>query len=142
MFVVRFIAEGDALQEVSLELASTWRAEFEGASPKLRASLNAWLKNYLAKKPAPIPFSLTGTPFQTSVWNALMAMPFGSTCSYSELAAKLGAPRAARAVGNACGQNRFLLLVPCHRVLHADGGIGGFACSLEIKKRLLEFERE
>lgn len=71
----------------------------------------------------------------------MQKIPFGSTMSYQEVAQAAGSPRAARAVGGACNRNPFPLLVPCHRVIQANGKIGGFALDLEIKRRLLEFEQ-
>jgi methylated-DNA-[protein]-cysteine S-methyltransferase len=81
-----------------------------------------------------------GTPFQQRVWAALAAIPYGQTVSYGELAARLGAPRSARAVGRACGANPVCLLVPCHRVVGADGSLTGFAFGARLKARLLARE--
>ena len=81
-----------------------------------------------------------GTEFQQEVWNALRAIPFGSTMSYGGLAAQLGRPQASRAVGRANATNPICLLVPCHRVIGADGSLTGFAFGEELKRRLLEHE--
>lgn len=83
---------------------------------------------------------LRGTPFQKRVWQALLSVPRGSTCSYSELARRAGYPGAARAVGSACGRNPVGLIVPCHRILRADGGLGGYGWGLEVKRRVLRSE--
>ncbi len=85
---------------------------------------------------------LNGTEFRVKVWEELAKIPFGSTISYSELAALAGNPGAARAVGSAMANNPIPILVPCHRVLHADGGLGGFGGGLDVKKWLLNFEWE
>lgn len=77
--------------------------------------------------------------FRQRVWNAIRQIPFGQTVTYQELAAKIGHPGAARAVGGACGANRLLLAVPCHRVV-ASRGLGGFALGLEWKRKLLALE--
>jgi O-6-methylguanine DNA methyltransferase len=82
----------------------------------------------------------TGTPFQRKVWAALRQIPAGQTESYGRLAAALGAPKAARAVGSACGANPVPLLIPCHRVVPAGGGLGGFSVGLHWKRRLLAIE--
>jgi O-6-methylguanine DNA methyltransferase len=82
-----------------------------------------------------------GTPFQIKVWTALLQIPAGQTKSYSQLAAALGAPKAARAVGSACGANPIPLLIPCHRVLASGGGLGGFSGGLHWKHRLLGREK-
>lgn len=82
-----------------------------------------------------------GTPFQQSVWRQLCRIPYGQTISYSELARRVGKPGAARAVGNANGRNPLPIVVPCHRVVAADGGLGGYTGGLDIKRFLLEVER-
>ncbi len=91
---------------------------------------------------ARIPLDLRGTVFQRRVWQALRAIPRGATRSYREIAASIGAPRAARAVGSACGANPVALAVPCHRALRSDGALGGYAWGLERKRRLLEIETQ
>lgn len=82
-----------------------------------------------------------GTAFQQRVWSALRTIPVGTTRTYGELAAALGAPGAARAVGRANATNPICLLVPCHRVIGADGSLTGFAFGEAIKRQLLEHER-
>ncbi len=83
----------------------------------------------------------TGTAFQRAVWAALVEIPLGETRSYGQLAAALGRPTASRAVGAANGANPIMLVVPCHRVIGADGGLTGFGGGLPLKARMLEFER-
>ena len=80
------------------------------------------------------------TPFHLAVWDRLRAIPFGRTASYGEIAAALGMPGEARAVGAAIGANPACILVPCHRVIAADGSLRGFAWGLELKRRLLAHE--
>jgi O-6-methylguanine DNA methyltransferase len=88
------------------------------------------------------PLDLSGaTPFQIKVWTALLQIPSGKTKSYGQLAAALAAPKAARAVGSACGANPIPLLIPCHRVLAAGGRLGGFSGGLHWKRRLLAREK-
>ena len=82
----------------------------------------------------------TGTPFQNEVWGALAAIPFGETRTYGAIAAGLGRPAAARAVGAANGQNPFCIVVPCHRLLGSDGGLVDYAAGLDVKRRLLAHE--
>jgi O-6-methylguanine DNA methyltransferase len=82
----------------------------------------------------------SGTEFQRRVWRALGKIPPGETLSYGELAAAIGRPKAARAVGAACGANPIPLLIPCHRVLAAGGRLGGFTAGLAWKRKLLERE--
>ncbi len=82
-----------------------------------------------------------GTPFQRSVWAALRTIPYGQTRSYRWVAAAVGNPRAARAVGQASGANPIGIIVPCHRVVRADGSLGGFSGGVGVKDRLLTLER-
>lgn len=89
-----------------------------------------------------IHLAISGTPFQKRVWNALRAIPPGETRTYSEVAEQLKAPSAVRAVGNACAQNRLALLVPCHRVLRADGNLGGYRWGIARKRALLKLEKD
>jgi methylated-DNA-[protein]-cysteine S-methyltransferase len=83
---------------------------------------------------------LRGTPFQRRVWEALQEIPYGETISYGELARWVGNPNACRAVGTANGHNPVAIVVPCHRVIAADGGIGGYGGGLERKVWLLDHE--
>lgn len=82
----------------------------------------------------------SSTSFQQNVWNACLAIPFGSTLSYGELAALVKNPKAARAVGSALGVNPFLILIPCHRVIGSGGNLGGYAGGINLKSFLLEVE--
>jgi AraC family transcriptional regulator of adaptative response/methylated-DNA-[protein]-cysteine methyltransferase len=88
-----------------------------------------------------VPLDIGGTPFQQRVWDALGRIPRGSTITYGELATRIGAPKAVRAVGTACGANPVALVVPCHRVVRADGTLGGYAWGLERKVCLLRAEK-
>lgn len=84
---------------------------------------------------------LHGTPFQRSVWEQLLRIPYGETRSYGDLAEALGNPGASRAVGLANGKNPVSIIVPCHRVVGSDGSLTGYGGGLERKQRLLDFER-
>jgi methylated-DNA-[protein]-cysteine S-methyltransferase len=88
-----------------------------------------------------VALDLQGTPFQRAVWQALRRIAAGSTCSYSELAAAVGTPSAARAAGAAVGRNPVSVIVPCHRVVGRDGTLTGYAGGLERKRALLQLER-
>ncbi|MFH1115081.1 MAG: methylated-DNA--[protein]-cysteine S-methyltransferase [Pseudomonadota bacterium] len=98
---------------------------------------------YFAKKLKTFSVSLdpasAGT-FQRRVWQELMKIPYGETRSYAEVAAAVGNPLAARAVGTANGSNPIPILIPCHRVIRADGGLGGYGPGIRIKRKLLELE--
>lgn len=89
-----------------------------------------------------LPFDTGGTAFQQAVWQALRAIPPGETRSYAEIAAAAGRPGAVRAVGTACGANPLAIVVPCHRVLRADGALGGYAYGTARKQSLLARERK
>ncbi|HMJ05669.1 MAG TPA: methylated-DNA--[protein]-cysteine S-methyltransferase [Chthoniobacterales bacterium] len=87
-------------------------------------------------------FDFAGTEFQKEVWQALAAIPFGETRSYSEIARQIGRPKAVRAVGAANGRNPISIIVPCHRVIGANGHLTGFAGGLETKASLLKIESQ
>lgn len=88
-----------------------------------------------------LPVDVNGTTFQRRVWQALQTIPAGSTQSYSEVARSIGHPRAARAVARACANNSVALVVPCHRVIRGDGGLGGYRWGLDRKERLITLEK-
>ena len=87
-----------------------------------------------------LPLGYAGTPFQESVWRELQNIPYGETRSYEDIAVRIGNPKAVRAVGQANNRNPILLMIPCHRVIHKNGDISGFACGIETKKYLLKLE--
>ena len=101
------------------------------------------LEEYFAgtRKVFRLPLGAEGTPFQRSVWSALCTIPYGETTSYGELARRLGNPKATRAVGAANGRNPISIIVPCHRVIGADGSLTGFGGGLHRKRTLLAWER-
>jgi AraC family transcriptional regulator of adaptative response/methylated-DNA-[protein]-cysteine methyltransferase len=108
--------------------------------------LDAWIKAFEAHlsgdAPRPdLPLDLRGTAFQIRVWRFLLQVPQGRVLSYAELAAGIGTPRAVRAAASACAANKIAVLVPCHRVLRADGGLGGYRWGLERKRVLIDQER-
>src|SRR5438445_11189765 len=88
-----------------------------------------------------VTLDIVGTPFQMQVWEQLRKIPYGVTYSYSDIASKIKNPKAVRAVGTANGRNPLSLIVPCHRVIAADGKLGGYAGGLSIKTQLLELEQ-
>lgn len=87
-----------------------------------------------------IPIRMNGTDFQQRVWEALQQIPYGETRTYGQIAAAVGSPKGARAVGLACNRNPIMIIVPCHRVVGADGGLVGFGGGLPMKKALLTVE--
>lgn len=112
-------------------------------SPTLLEEIKKWLHLYAEKKEPmldlPLDYSLF-PPFTYSVLSHLKTIPFGQTTTYGFIASVLNKHKGARAVGNACGSNPFPLFIPCHRVLAAGNGLGGFSFGIEIKKKLLAFE--
>lgn len=88
-----------------------------------------------------VPLDLVGTPFQQRVWAALLAIPYGETVPYRDLAYGLGQPGGAQAVGGAVARNPVSIIVPCHRVLGSDGSLTGYAWGLHVKRWLLDHER-
>ena len=110
----------------------------DGILEKAQQQISEWLQGQ--RQVFDIPCAPYGTDFQKSVWSALLTIPFGTTCSYKELAQKVGKPAAARAVGAANGQNPIALIIPCHRVIGSDGTLTGYAFGIQRKQRLLEFE--
>jgi methylated-DNA-[protein]-cysteine S-methyltransferase len=101
------------------------------------------LLDYLAgrRREFDLPLAPAGTPFQVRVWAALRTIPFGETRTYGQLAAQIGRPSAARAVGRANATNPVCVLVPCHRVIGADGSLTGFAFGEDLKRGLLALEQ-
>lgn len=103
------------------------------------SQLRKYLKGQLERFDCPL--DPKGTPFQKKVWSQLLKIPYGRTRSYKEIAQAIGHPKAFRAVGNANGSNSLPLVIPCHRVIESDGGLGGFGHGLKAKKQLLDFEK-
>jgi len=89
-----------------------------------------------------LPIKLVGTEFQKQVWNGLIKIPYGKTCSYLELADKVSNIKAVRAVANANGANAISIIIPCHRVIGKNGSLGGYAGGLPTKRKLLELEQD
>src|SRR6185503_12162431 len=127
-------------------LASLLAEEFsqadlsEKALPDLKAQLLAFIHGEASL--ARVPLDIRGTVFQRRVWEALRRIPRGETRTYQDIARAIGASRAVRAVGSACGANPVALAVPCHRAVRSDGGLGGYAWGLERKKKLLALEKK
>ncbi len=139
-----------ALAATRDEAEASLRAEFPAATLRRDPSLNRSVDAAVASVrggPSPLPrqpgaeLDLRGTAFQLRVWQALCRIPHGETRTYSQLARELGAPNATRAVARACAANRVALLVPCHRVVGANGALTGYRWGVERKRQLLAAER-
>ena len=121
-------------------------AQIETLKPPYPEALNRWveaLSDYLqgGRRPLDLPIDIRATAFQFRVWAHLQSIPPGTVQSYAEVARRLGKPSAARAVAGACAANRIALVIPCHRVIRGDGGLGGFRWGLKRKQSLLDLER-
>jgi methylated-DNA-[protein]-cysteine S-methyltransferase len=110
--------------------------------PAIRQTGKA-LSDYFSgkQKTFSLPLDLRGTPFQKAVWRELLRIPYGQTRTYGEIARRIGKPRAARAVGMACHRNPVGIIIPCHRVIGADGSLTGYAGGLKTNRALLDRQR-
>lgn len=140
-------AEGDCLTGLWFEgqkyFGQTLAAGRREADTPVLALARRWLEVYFSGREPDfaVPLRLTGTPFQRAVWEVLRTIPYGETMTYTEVAVRLGRSRgSAQGVGGAVGRNPVSILVPCHRVVGADGSLTGYAGGLERKRRLLELE--
>jgi AraC family transcriptional regulator of adaptative response/methylated-DNA-[protein]-cysteine methyltransferase len=144
---VCFVQFGDSAQALLDQLVHEFpRAHLEPAGPGAGGPLDAWMaalaKHLAGAGPCPgLPLDLRGTAFQIRVWRFLMSVKPGDVVSYTALAAGIAAPRSVRAAASACAANRVAVLVPCHRALRADGGLGGYRWGVERKRALLDAER-
>jgi methylated-DNA-[protein]-cysteine S-methyltransferase len=139
------VAEGRFLVELALEEAvwtdavdGSWSHDADGLAP-LRAELDEYFAG--RRRRFSVPVSPSGTPFQLEVWNALTEIPYGSTTSYGSIAAAVARPNASRAIGGANHVNPIPILIPCHRVIGADGSLAGYGGGMERKRLLLDLER-
>ncbi|MFM8649446.1 MAG: methylated-DNA--[protein]-cysteine S-methyltransferase [Actinomycetota bacterium] len=139
---LRLVASPNGLRRIDLppagEPESTWVEE----STPILTEVVRQLTEYFAgdRRTFDLPLEPEGTDFQLSVWKVLRAIPFGQTISYGEQARRLGDANKARAVGSANGRNPLPIVVPCHRVVGADGSLTGFSGGVDAKRWLLEYE--
>lgn len=136
-----FVVYGDrGLRAIAFDAAEVADLERTGAPP---AAIAAPIARYLAGEVetfADVPLDLEGTAFQRKVWLELQRVPYGHVASYGAIAARIGVPRAVRAVGAANGRNPIPIVIPCHRVVEAEGGLGGYSGGLDVKRALLRLE--
>lgn len=143
----RLLLVADEAGLVRIEFAGRWGPADIGACWRCGGvhvdAADAELRDYFAgtRRAFDVALNPRGTPFQRRVWAALRAIPYGTTTSYRALAQTIGAPEAVRAVGAANGRNPLPIVVPCHRVIGADGRLVGFGGGLPLKRRLLALER-
>jgi methylated-DNA-[protein]-cysteine S-methyltransferase len=144
--VLKLVGSDRGLAAVLWEHEDTLREQFGvvSAEPRHPILLQAQqeLEEYFSgsRRRFTVQLDFAGTEFQNRVWNALRTIPFGETRSYGDIAGQIGSRKAVRAVGAANGRNPIPIIVPCHRVIGADGTLTGFAGGLEIKARLLALE--
>ena len=132
----------DSVKELRDVLAEEFpRADVKRDEATLRPMVDAVLAGLEGNRPSPaLPLDVQATAFQWRVWQELQKIPRGRTRSYGEIARAVGAPGAARAVGQACNRNPVALVIPCHRVVGGDGALGGYRWGVERKRTLLEAE--
>ncbi|HJR66476.1 MAG TPA: methylated-DNA--[protein]-cysteine S-methyltransferase [Gemmatimonadaceae bacterium] len=141
--VLTLTSNGSALTQLLLARdddldAESVPAEADPVLAAAREQLDAYFDMRLTR--FDLPLAATGTDFQRRVWDSLRAIPFGETISYAELARRIDKPKAVRAVGAANGRNPLMIVVPCHRVIGADGSLTGFGGGIERKRWLLDHE--
>ena len=138
------VSDGQSLTHLDMQdarrpraISPTWRSSAEAFAP-----LIAQLEEYFAgdRRAFDLPLAPAGNPFELRVWAALVQIPYGETASYGEIAQRIGAPGAARAVGLANGRNPIAVIIPCHRVIGANGSLTGYGGGLERKRLLLDLE--
>jgi methylated-DNA-[protein]-cysteine S-methyltransferase len=145
---LRLVGDDRRLERIDLPNAAVrapdtaWR-DHRGALPSALDAAKRQLAEYFegARRDFDLPLSPDGTAFQRCVWNELRRIPYGETISYGELARRIGKPTASRAVGAANGRNPLAIVVPCHRVIGADGTLTGYGGGLSVKHALLSLER-
>ncbi len=140
------IADKDALAKCKWVLSGSDSINCSPAEhgSKIIDSAISQISEYLAgkRKDFSVPLLIEGTEFRMKVWDEMRKIPYGETITYKELARRIGAPAAYRAVANACGANPFPILIPCHRVVASGGKTGGYTGGLDIKLTLLEIENK
>ncbi len=142
--ILQLVANQTHIREIRFSRSAQGRASSppsEEGSPlidELVSQLGAYFEGQL--QTFDLPLDPVGTDFQKNVWQALLRIPYATTISYGEIAARIERPAASRAVGAANGQNPIPIIVPCHRVIGSDGSLTGYGGGLDIKKILLELE--
>lgn len=141
---LQLVSEGDYLIELNWEGQHREISDARNGTSKLLTAAASELDLYFngAITEFTVPCRPKGTTFQVQVWNELRHIQWGVTCTYVEIAQRIGKPRGSRAVGTAIGRNPLPLIIPCHRVIGSNGSLTGFSGGLDIKARLLSLENE
>ena len=136
------VAETDKAISHILFAGDTSLSDYERKETKVIKETARQLKDYFdgKLKDFDVPLFLQGTPFQKDSWHALIAIPYGQTCSYKDVAEQIGSPKAVRAVGMANNKNKIPIIIPCHRVIGSNGKLVGYAGGLSVKQQLLDLE--
>ena len=140
---IHLVASDDALVHLYLP-NETWSERYtRKPSHPILLQAKKELREYFSgqRTTFSVPVFLEGTPFQQKAWKVLRGIPYGTTLTYAEEAREVGSPRAVRAVGSANGKNPIPIVIPCHRVIASNGGLGGYAGGLSCKRFLLALER-
>jgi AraC family transcriptional regulator of adaptative response/methylated-DNA-[protein]-cysteine methyltransferase len=139
------LGDSESILEASLRTEYSTARIVRTDTSKLGSWVNAILAYLEGGEVVPLdtlPLDIRATSFEYKVWRELQAIPYGSTCSYSDIARKISRPKSARAVANACAKNPVPLVVPCHRVVRSDGSLGGYGFGVERKASLIQREEE
>ena len=135
---IKITEEENFITEISLVNVKGENSLVNEILLQAKSEIEEYLKG--ERKVFTLPFKFEGTKFQNSVWSELLKIPYGEKRSYFDIAKGINNEKALRAVGTAIGKNPLLILVPCHRVINKNGSLGGFACGLDVKKKLLKTE--
>jgi O-6-methylguanine DNA methyltransferase len=138
--LLKIKADNQYVYMISSSISEDEAINENGITKKVKKELEEYF--FGKRKEFSLKVKLEGTEFQMSVWNALMTIPYGETCSYKDIAIKVNNPKAAIAVGGANHNNKILLVIPCHRVIGANKSLVGFGLGLEAKKYLLDLEQD
>lgn len=135
--------DGENITDMFFGKPGSLQTRFKDKETELNKKAQAQLEEYFegTRKEFDLPLKLEGTPFQVSVWEALMKIPYGETRSYRDIAEQIGNPNSYRAVGLANNKNPISVIIPCHRVIGANGDMIGYGGGLNKKRRLLELEK-
>jgi methylated-DNA-[protein]-cysteine S-methyltransferase len=140
---LRLVASNKGLTAIDVKATySKLATKPDGRAQEILAETRKQLTQYFAgdRKKFDLPFDLTGTPFQVKAWKTLTRIPYGKTISYGEQAKAMRNAKAFRAVGSANGKNPIPIIIPCHRVIASNGGLGGYSLGLKMKRQLMKLE--
>ncbi|MBQ9763326.1 MAG: methylated-DNA--[Phascolarctobacterium sp.] len=138
-FNILIVAMGDVITEIKFGTLRANDLPENATTIECKRQLEEYFNG--TRKEFDVEYWYHGTEFQEKVWKAISTIPYGETITYKQLAEKIGAPNAVRAVGNACNSNMLAILLPCHRVVNSNGTLSSYQAGPEIKKMLLDLEK-